>query len=230
MLRVWDSEDHRATMDIDLLGRMSNQQDHIRSVVEEVASLSVAEDGVVYNTDELTLRKTQAGAEYQGLSARFNAYLTKTRIPVQIDIGFSDVIVPRAVSIHYPTLLDMPSPQLMGYTTETVVAEKLESIIKLGQFNTRMKDFYDLWTILCRDAFPVGNLKEAIDRVFANRGTRTEYPITISPEFASDRVNRQRWHAFLRGLGREGPDLDQVMVQLGESLASHLSSIESFTP
>lgn len=222
MLRVWDSADHRATMDIDLLGRMSNQQDHIRTIVEDVAGLPVDEDGVVYNTDGLILQKTQAGAEYQGLSVRFTAHLTKTRIPVQIDVGFSDVIVPKAAPIHYPTLLDMPSPQLMGYTIETVVAEKLESIVKLGQFNTRMKDFYDLWTILCRDSLPINNLKEAINRVFANRGTTVGYPVTFSADFANDPTNKQRWRAFLRGLGRDEPELDQVVDQLNDRLAPYL--------
>lgn len=222
MLRVWDSEDHRATIDIDLLGRMPNQQDHIRLVIEDVARLPVDDDGMMYNTNGLILQKTQAGAEYQGVSARFSAHLTKTRIPVQIDIGFSDVIVPKATPINYPTLLDMPAPQLLGYTIETLVAEKLESIVKLGQFNTRMKDFYDLWTILCRDSLPIENLKDAIVRVFANRGTTMQHPATFSDAFASDPTNKQRWRAFLRGLGREKPELDQVVNQLEGKLSPYL--------
>lgn len=221
MLKVWDRQGHRATMDIDLLARTSNQHENIRTIVKEVASIPVEGDGIIFNTDLLTLKEAQAGAEYHGLSVRFSAHLTKTRIPVQMDIGFSDVIIPEAQQVFYPTLMDMPAPQLMGYTTETVVAEKLESIVKLGQFNTRMKDFFDLWTILCRDELPIKSLKQAINEVFVNRGTKCEFPIAFTEVFFNDSLNIQRWQTFLAGLGEEGPKLDVVVAGLRKKLSSY---------
>ncbi|MCE2983075.1 MAG: nucleotidyl transferase AbiEii/AbiGii toxin family protein [Parachlamydia sp.] len=80
-------------------------------------------------------------------------------MPVLIDIGFNDVIVPKSQRIHYPTLLEMPTPVLMGYTLETVIAEKFESIVKLALVNTRMKDFYDLWTIFRMEGLDVSKIK-----------------------------------------------------------------------
>ncbi len=65
-------------------------------------------------------------------------------MPVLIDIGFNDIVIPRPQQIKYPTLLGMQEPSLLGYTLETVIAEKLESVVKLALVNTRMKDFYDL--------------------------------------------------------------------------------------
>jgi len=224
MLRVWDSQDHRATMDIDLLARTSNQHENVRAIVKDIANISVEDDAIIFNTDSLLLKETQAGTEYRGLSARFTAHLTKTRIPVQIDIGFSDVIVPKAQRISYPTLIPMPAPQLMGYTAETVVAEKLESIVKLGQFNTRMKDFFDLWTILCRDKLPVEYLKQAIEEVFAHRGTALEYPDAFTESFATDPLNKQRWRTFLKSMGKEGPELDEVISTLGKRLAPFIGA------
>lgn len=131
------------------------------------------------------------------------------------------MIVPKETQVHYPALLDMPYPLLMGYTVETVVAEKIESMVKLGRFNTRMKDFYDLWTIFCRDMLPVENLREAISIVFNNRGTKIGYPESFSIEFTSDRINYWRWKAFLEGLGREGPELGAALEQIRKRLAPY---------
>ncbi len=222
MLKVWDSQEHRATMDIDLLARTSNQHENVSAIVREVAGILVEEDAITFNTDSLTLKEVQAGAEYQGLSARFTAHLTKTRIPVQMDIGFSDVIIPKAQQVLYPTLIDMPAPQLMGYSVETVVAEKLESIIKLGQFNTRIKDFFDLWTILCRDELPVKSLEQAIEEVFANRGTKRGFPVAFTEVFFNDPLNIQRWRTFLAGLGKKEPELEEVIGKLSDKLAPYL--------
>jgi len=76
--------------------------------------------------------------------------LFTAKVPVIIDIGFNDEIIPSPQKIHYPTLLEMSETALLGYTIETVIAEKLESIVKLALVNKRMKDFYDvfiLWKI-----------------------------------------------------------------------------------
>ena len=66
------------------------------------------------------------------MSAGFSALLFKAKLPILIDIGFSDEIVPSPQKILYPTLLEMSQPKLLGYTLETVIAEKLESIVKLA--------------------------------------------------------------------------------------------------
>ncbi len=210
-------------MDIDLLASTSNHRENIRAIVEDIANISIEEDAIVFNTDSLVLKESQMGTEYRGLSARFIAYLTKTRIPIQIDFGFSDIIVPKAQEISYPTLLPMLAPRLMGYTPETLVAEKLETIVKLGLFNTRMKDFFDLWTILCRDELPVESLALAIKKVFANRGTKLEFPIALTESFANDPLNERRWQTFLKGLGKKEPELNEVIGKLRKKLVPYLN-------
>lgn len=144
MLKVWDSLDHRATMDIDLLARTSNQNDNLHRIITEVSEIACDEDGITFDTQKLILRNTQTGGDYNGVSSSFSAKLFTTKMPVLIDIGFNDIIVPKPQQIQYPTLLNMPEPTLFGYTLETVIAEKLESVVKLALVNTRMKDFYEV--------------------------------------------------------------------------------------
>jgi hypothetical protein len=74
----------------------------------------------------------------------FEIRLGNARIPIQIDIGFGDVVTPAAVAIAYPTLLSFPAPVLPAYPRETVVAEKFQAAVGLGMTNSRMKDFFDL--------------------------------------------------------------------------------------
>src|SRR5436305_15352789 len=88
-------------------------------------------------------RELRKSKNYEGLRANLVARLERARIHMQVDIGFGDVIVPPPNEIHYPALLNFPSPRLRAYSRETIVAEKLKSPEKLGIANTRMKDFSD---------------------------------------------------------------------------------------
>jgi hypothetical protein len=130
MLKVWDPQDHRATMDIDLLAKVANKMENLKQIIREVSHVYAAEDAVLFNSQKLILRTAQVGGGYEGISASFSAQLDKTQIPLLIDIGFNDFVVPEPHLIDFPTLLNLPPPKLMGYTPETVIAEKLESIVK----------------------------------------------------------------------------------------------------
>ena len=109
--------------------------------------------------------------EYQGLRLKLTAMLASARIPIQIDIGFGDAIHPGPDEITYPTLLDMPAPTLKAYPRETVVAEKFQAMVMLGIANSRMKDFYDLWTLARQFEFDGQVLSEAIRATFDRRQT-----------------------------------------------------------
>jgi hypothetical protein len=217
MLKVWDSLDHRATMDIDLLAKTSNQIDHLYRIITEVAEIACEEDGITFDTQKLTLHNTQMGGDYNGVSSRFSAKLFTTTIPVLIDIGFNDIVIPKPQQIQYPTLLDMPEPTLLGYTLETVIAEKLESVIKLALVNTRMKDFYDLWTILNSYEIQPDKLSIAIREVFANRKTPLKHPIAFTPEFYDNKKTQQRWNNFLSAMGKQQIKFEDVILELSKS-------------
>ena len=137
-------------------------------------------------------------------------------MPVLIDIGFNDVIIPKPQKIRYPTLLGMPEPALLGYTLETVIAEKLEAIVKLALVNTQMKDFYDLWKLLNQHEIEYDRLKVAIVEVFANRRTPLKYPIAFTKAFYNTKETQQRWSNFLSSMGKEHVHFMDVIHQLSK--------------
>jgi len=218
MLKVWDSLDHRATMDIDLLARTSNQVDNLHRIITEVSEIACEEDGIAFDTQKLILRNTQAGGDYNGVSSSFSAKLFTTKMPVLIDIGFNDIIIPKPQQIKYPTLLGMPEPTLLGYTLETVIAEKLESVAKLALVNTRMKDFYDLWTILKNHEIQPDKLSIAIREVFVNRKTPLKPPVAFTAEFYDNKEIQQRWNNFLSAMGKLQVRFEDVILELSRSI------------
>ena len=199
LLTAWQAPLSRATMDIDLLGRTSNQLDHIRVVFSQVCELDSEPDGIAFESQSLRVNRIKEDADYEGVRVRFYASLARARIPMQIDIGFGDVIVPETVKLRYPTLLNFAAPELQGYPKETVVAEKLEALTALGTLNSRMKDFYDLWALSRLYDFHGAILLEAIKATFGRRGTVIEAkPVGLTDDFANDPARLSQWAAFLR--------------------------------
>lgn len=214
MFKVWDSMGHRATMDIDLLAKTSNHTENLQKILTEVAEVDYPDDAVSFDTSKLILRRTQTTGDYNGVSCSFSAKLFTTKMPVLIDIGFNDTIIPHPEKFSYPTLLEMPSPILLGYTLETVFAEKLESIVKLASVNTRMKDFYDIWTIIKNHHMDLTALKKAVREVFSNRGTPLEYPVTFNSDFYDLPESHKRWKKFLEMIGKEPISFGEVIDDL----------------
>jgi predicted nucleotidyltransferase component of viral defense system len=217
MFKVWDVMSHRPTMDIDFLARVSNTLENIHRIISEVATISYEEDALQFETQHLILHKIQTGGVYSGIRASFSTQLFTTKIPLLIDIGFNDLIVPCPQKISYPTLLDLPAPILLGYTMETVIAEKLESIVKLGFINTRMKDFYDLITIINMFEIDQEKLTQAIKKVFSNRETPLQYPDAFSPLFYENSEHQKRWKAFLLAIGKEPIEFKKIIDDLSTS-------------
>lgn len=117
---------------------------------------------------------------------------------VSIDIGFGDVIYPGRVRMEYPTLLGDNPPQLYAYSIYSVIAEKAEAVVSLGELNTRYKDFYDLCSISEREDLDGATLREALVETFANRHTDFGDIAAFHAGFAEDRIRQQQWRGFLR--------------------------------
>ena len=207
MLLVWKTPVSRPTRDIDLLARLSNDPESIRSVITDICRQSVEDDGLVFDPATVTTERIAEDADYEGVRARFGGHLGNARVSMQIDLGFSDVITPGPMPITYPAILSQPAAEMLAYSRETVVAEKLEAMVKLGQLNSRMKDFFDIWLLSCSHDFDGGVLKEAIARTFDRRHTDVVTdPICFSDHFAADPAKTAQWAAFLRN-GKLAPDL-----------------------
>jgi hypothetical protein len=138
--------------------------------------------------------------QYGGFRVTLTAMLGAAKIHLQVDCGFGDVITPDPVIRDFPTLLDLPAPQLRTYPKETVVAEKLEAIVRLGMANSRMKDFYDLWA-LARD-FPFSGqiIALAIQNTFKRRKTPLPpgTPEAFQASFNQNPLKQNQWQAFVR--------------------------------
>ena len=120
-------------------------------------------------------------ADYEGVQVTFVAYLQRAKIPIQIDIGSGDIVTPAPSETDYPTLLGFPGPHLLAYSKETVVAEKLEALVKLGIANTRMKDFCDLEILSRTFAFEGKTVAKAIQNTFKNVGLAFRWQFCPSP-------------------------------------------------
>lgn len=198
MFAVWQTPTFRPTRDIDLLGRVNNSVDTVTSAIQEICGQEVEVDGLVFDVASVKGTVIKENADYQGVRVTFQATLQNARIPMQIDVGFGDVITPNATLTDYPTILDFAVPRVRGYNRETVIAEKFEAMVKLGQLNTRMKDFYDVWLLSQMFDFKGVMLSKAITRTFANRETPVElHPPALTPAFATDPTKQSQWRAFL---------------------------------
>lgn len=199
LFTAWGAPASRPTRDIDLLAAMENSVAAVVAVIRAVCLQPVADDGLVFDAASVVGATIKEDADYSGVRVTFRVYLQTARIAMQIDLGFGDVVTPTATLTEYPILLDFAAPKLKGYPRETVVAEKFEAMTKLGLFNSRMKDFYDLWLLARQFDFHGPTLARAMRRTFTNRRTEcVAEPIALTPIFAADPSKQSQWQGFLR--------------------------------
>lgn len=199
LLVAWKAPTTRSTRDIDLLGRIGNDLGLVRSVIAEIVQTPVEDDGLVFDPTSVTTERIAEDADYEGVRAKFLGHLGSARVAMQVDIGFSDVVTPTPSRIKYPTILDQPAADLLAYNRETAIAEKFEAIVKLGEVNSRMKDFFDIWMLATSFEFEGVNLAAAIQATFSNRQTPVEVdPVGFSDQFARNPSKAAQWTAFVR--------------------------------
>ncbi len=192
--------DFRPTMDADMLFRGTGTPERLKEVFAEICTIQSVDDGLRFDMASLATRPILEEAEYGGVHVTIKAYIGRTVIAVQIDVGVGDAVTPVARRAKYPALLDFPAPELRMYPPETVVAEKFEALVKRGMANSRMKDFYDIWKIKSLFNFDSRMLKSAIVKTFERRkrALPLECPIALTERFANDSLKQKQWQAFLR--------------------------------
>jgi len=213
LFTTWHVQRFRATRDIDLLGRLSNSQEGITQVFRDVCGQNVPDDGLIFDPSNVTTAGIAEDAEYEGVRVNVDGRPGTGRVRIQVDIGFSDVIVPASTEIDYPVILDLPSPRLKAYSRESVVAEKLEAMVALGEGNSRMKDFADLWFLSRHFDFEGQLLAEAVRDTFRRRQTPLQtQPTALSPAFARIEAKQAQWKAFFHRSSPEGAPADLAEV------------------
>lgn len=145
LFRLWFDLEQRPTRDADFLGFGSADPGHLAILFREIVAVDPGfDDGLSFDAGSVKAEEIRKEAGYPGVRVTLRSELAGARIPVQCDIGFGDAVTPPPSEQNYPTLLKMPAPILQVYPLETVVAEKLEAMVKLAGFNSRLKDYFDL--------------------------------------------------------------------------------------
>jgi predicted nucleotidyltransferase component of viral defense system len=220
LLIAWgEGSSERVTRDADLLGFGDNSPSTVSAAFQEICGFKVEDDGVVFESESVKAEEFRAEQEYVGVRVTLRARVGNARIPVQADIGFGDAFTMEPEEIEFPSLLEMPKPVLRAYTKETSLAEKFEAMVTLGERNSRMKDYFDVWLLSRRFDFKRDLLARAIAVTFARRKTEIppSVPVGLSPGFAIDLIKQNQWKAFWRKAVRTepGPDFKEVVVHAG---------------
>lgn len=226
LFRLWMDLEQRPTRDADFLGFGSADPGSLQAIFRELIAMKIDhEDGLAFDPSSVKVQEIRKDAGYPGVRVSLQAELARARIPVQCDIGFGDAVTPDPTRQQYPTLLDMPSPTLRAYPLESVVAEKLEALVKLAGFNSRLKDYFDLWVLMRFESMDKSLLPKAIDATFARRGTAlpTELPVGLGDDFAKSK--NTMWVAFLKRSGLDAPELHQVVSALRDFYWPLLQSV-----
>lgn len=208
LFAAWTADPFRATRDIDLLGYGDPEAAQLAETFREICVVEAPDDGVTFDAGALRAEAIREDTEYGGIRIRTNAFIDRARLPIQVDVGFGDVVTPGAAEIKYPTLLDAPAPRLKAYPVETVVAEKFQALVALGMANSRMKDLYDLWVISRHFGFEANELGKAIRQTFERRQTAvpSDAPAGLSDAFSEEPDKEKQWQAFAkRGVTLEPP-------------------------
>jgi hypothetical protein len=219
LVMIWFDEPLRATRDLDLLGFGDPTPDRLRATFAEILAIP-SDDAIAFDAAGLTAMPIRAADEYGGVRLRTTATLANARIPVVIDVAFGDAIEPGLLTIDYPALLDLPPPRIRAYAPETVIAEKFQAMVALGRANSRMKDVFDVWSLLNAYDVDVVRMADAFAATFARRATPlpVEEPDVLTPAFAADPSKARQWRAFIDGLETAPPPLADVVSDLAARL------------
>lgn len=221
LFTAWLDDPFRPTQDLDLLGLGDPAVEAVRAVFADVCRIPIEMDGLTFDAGVLRAESIRENQACGGVRVKTAAMLGRTRIPVQIDVGFGDVITPAAQDLEFPPLVFETGPRLRAYPKETVIAEKLEAIIALGRANSRMKDFYDLLALSRLFDFDGEALAAAIRATLSRRNTPLpdNVPGGLSRSFAGDDEKIAQWTAFI---GRE------PLLIAAPSLAATVDEIAAF--
>ena len=219
----------RPTLDIDFLGNnISNEGTSIIAAFKEICSVPFEEDGVIFDVEHITAQNITEFKDYHGIRLSIPVKMDSIAQVLTMDIGFGDVVTPSPVNLDFPILLEhLPCANILAYSLETVIAEKMHAIIDLADQSSRMKDYYDLHRILKEEKYDSEVLQEAIIRTFENRHTPyDENTMFFRKDFGINQQMEARWKAFMRKITK-ATDLSfsEVVAFIQETLRPYWENI-----
>ena len=209
----------RATVDVDFLLRgLSNDMTRMDEIIAEILAVPTGNDFIRFEakpTEPIAMQR-----EYHGISTQIYGCIKNIRVPFSVDIGVGDIIVPGTTARIIQTQLDgFAAPEILTYSLESTVAEKLDAILQRFELTSRMKDFYDIYYLARTFDFEGGKLKTALQKTLQNRGTPYEEDsFTRVLALAGEEDMNVKWRYFLRTLGNPKLSFISVMDTLGAFL------------
>ena len=191
--------ENRTTMDMDTtIKGIALKEDRIKEIVEEILDINV-DDGIRFEIKDISYIREED--KYENFRISLIANVGKTQNPMKIDITTGDAITPREIEYAYPCIFSKKDIKIMAYPLETILAEKYETIIRRNITTTRMRDFYDLYTLykLKKDDIDYEVLKEAVKRTSNRRGSQEmmkDYEKIIE-DIKEDSYLRSLWKVYL---------------------------------
>lgn len=212
--------DSRVTVDVDfLLRKMPNTPEQLRAIIEEIIAVETGNNFVSFEIKDVA--PIAVAKKYAGIGASVIARIKNTKTPFSIDFGVGDIIVPKQEKRKIPTQLsDFSAPIVNTYSIETTIAEKIDAILSLMEFSSRMKDYYDIYYIANKFDFDGNVLSQALEKTFANR----EHNFSIDQfeqvmEFDDDAAMQKKWKAFVRKIDTKTDDYSTVLKTIKAFLA-----------
>jgi hypothetical protein len=207
---MWLGEPIRPTKDVDLLGFGDTSAEALKRVFVQLCAIESPDDGLTFLPDSVHVEAIREGQEYGGMRVKLMAMLGNVRIPLQVDVGAGDAVVPPPEDLEYPGLLDLPRARLRAYRPETSIAEKTEAMVRLALANSRMKDFFDIHRLAETRTFDGETMRLAVAATFTRRDIEipSERPLALTSEFADNPQKKVQWVAFVRRTRR--PELDDL--------------------
>lgn len=191
--------ENRTTMDMDTtIKGIALKEERIKEIVEEIINVNV-DDGIRFEIKDISYIREED--EYENFRISLIANVGKTKNPMKLDLTTGDAITPREIEYTYPCIFSQEDIKIMAYPLETILAEKYETIIRRNITTTRMRDFYDLYTLykLKKDQIDYEILKEAIERTSNKRGSKEiikDYEEIIK-DIKEDSYLRSLWEVYL---------------------------------
>jgi predicted nucleotidyltransferase component of viral defense system len=211
--------DSRITVDVDfLLRKLPNTPEQLRAILEEIIAIDTGNNFITFEIKSVS--PISVAKKYAGISASIVAHIKNTRTPFSIDFGVGDVIVPKQEKRKIPTQLDdFASPTVNTYSLETTIAEKLDAILDLMEFSSRMKDYYDIYYLANKFDFDGGTLTKALKKTFENRGhafTIEQFEQVMA--FAENDAMQKKWKTFCRKIDTKTDDFNTVLKSIKKFL------------
>ncbi len=226
--------DSRVTVDVDfLLRKIPNTPEQLKGILEEIIAVHTGNDFVTFEIKDVA--PIAVAKKYAGIGASIVARIKNTRTPFSIDFGVGDVIVPKQEKRKIPTQIeDFDSPMINTYSIETTVAEKIDAILSLMEFSSRMKDYYDIYYLANKFNFDGKVLTEALRKTFQNRErifTVEQFEQVMS--FDEDTAMQKKWKAFVRKIDTKTDDYSTVLKTIKAFLTKPFTAAvggKEFTP